>query len=418
MKLFARHNRINIITSILIFIGGCIVFYFLVHYILIHQLDERLDTEREEIEQYALHYQKLPHIMNTSDQQVYYSEINEPLVKAHFLSEKTWNEVENEKELMRKLLFGVTVSGKNYEVKVQITQEYQDALLKLIILVTFIMIAAILLAGYIINRIVLKNLWKPFYKSIHEIAAYNLHKQERLQLPVADIDEFNLLNKSLNDMTARVETDYQTLKEFTANAAHEMQTPLAVISANTESIMQDETMLGIHHESILSIEDAVKRLSRLNQSLLLLTKIENRRFVLTDQVEWEVLIKERLHELQELITINKISVTENTTAVSTVFHIHLAEILITNLLSNATRYNVEGGIINIKLDSAGLMISNTSVLPALDTDRVFDRFYRHPKTKLDGNGLGLSIVQQICKLAGYAVFYKYENGMHFFIVKF
>jgi two-component system, OmpR family, sensor histidine kinase QseC len=190
-----------------------------------------------------------------------------------YSSQKIWNAHERENELMRTLLFGVAVKDKYVEVTALASQESQEELLQLILVVASVMIACILLAGYIINRIVLKKLWKPFYSSIDEISRFNLHKQQLLQLPPTGVEEFDLLNKSLGNMTEKAAADYKILKEFTGNAAHEMQTPLAVISANTESLIQDETILQQHYQSIFSIEDAVKRLSRLNQSLLLLTKI-------------------------------------------------------------------------------------------------------------------------------------------------
>lgn len=418
MKLFTKYNRINILTSVLIFVCGCVAFYFVLNYVLTRQLDEILETERSEFIKYAKQYNKLPEIINTDDKQVYARVVSAPVSHEVYSSEKTWNAHEQEQELMRKLLFGVTVKEKYFEVTALVSQESQEALLQLILLVAAVMIAAILLAGYIINRVVLKKLWKPFYNSIGEVSKYNLHRQQSLQLPATGVEEFDLLNKSLGDMTMRAAADYKILKEFTGNAAHEMQTPLAVISANMESLIQDEAVLRLHHGSVFSIEDAVKRLSRLNQSLLLLTKIENRRFELNEKVDWDILIRERIVELEELTTSQKLSMQVTAVPVSTVFHQHLADILITNLLSNAVRYNVEGGTIDVDLDNKGITVKNTSALPLLDAAKVFTRFYRHPETRPDGNGLGLSIVKQICMLGGYTLSYNYQNGRHIFFVSF
>jgi signal transduction histidine kinase len=270
----------------------------------------------------------------------------------------------------------------------------------------------------LINCFLLKRLWQPFYQSIHTISNYNLHKQQQLDLPETNIEEFTLLNNSLKTMVHGVEQDYLTLKEFTSNAAHEMQTPLAVISANTESLIQDEALLGTHHATISSIENAGKRLSRLNQSLLLLAKIESGRFQLDEKVDWDILIKQRLQELKDMTAAQKLQVTINALPVSTVFHEHLADILISNLLGNAIRYNVENGIIEVQLDEKGISVLNTADLPALDETKIFNRFYRHPQTKAEGSGLGLSIVQQVCKLAGYTFSYRYIGGMHVFTVGF
>jgi signal transduction histidine kinase len=418
MKLFAKYNRINIVTSILIFLSGCIAFYFVLDYVLVEQLDEALETEQAEVVKFVEKHNSLPEIINTNDQQVYFATISTPLLHRVYTSQKMLNQLENETEWMRKLVFGITVNAKNYEVTILKSQEQNEGLLKLVVMIAAGMIAMTLLTGYITNRVVLKRLWQPFYHSIKQISSYDLQKQQLLELPVTNVDEFTLLNKSLNEMASKVEADYHTLKEFTGNAAHEMQTPLAVIAANTESLMQDETVLKNHHTAIITIENAAKRLSRLNQSLLLLAKIENRRFELNEEVEWMSLINQRLHTLDDMIAAQQLQVSVNAVPYSTIFHQHLADMLVTNLLGNAIRYNVKGGSIVINLDERSLTVSNTSLLPALNGSKIFNRFYRHPETITEGSGLGLSIVRQICNEAGYALNYEYSNNLHIFSILF
>lgn len=418
MKLFTKYNRINIITSILIFLGGCIAFYFVLDYVLVTQLDDALRTEQAEIVQFTQEHNSLPEIINTNDQQIYFSEVTVPVLGKKYISQEGWNPLEKEREWMRELVFGISLKGKNYKVTILKSQEQNKDFLKLVVMIAAAMIALILLAGYTINRVVLKRLWQPFYHTINQISGYNLQKQQQLSLPVTKVDEFTLLNRSLNGMASRVESDYRTLKEFTGNAAHEMQTPLAVIAANTESLIQDESVLRNHHYEIATIDNAAKRLSRLNQSLLLLAKIENRRFELNEKVEWASLISQRLNALDDLIAAQQLQVTVHAVPVTTIFHLYLADILLTNLLGNAIRYNIEGGYIDIDLHEMALTISNTSSLPALDTAKIFNRFYRHPETKADGSGLGLSIVEQICHEAGYTLSYRYLNNRHVFSVLF
>jgi signal transduction histidine kinase len=245
-----------------------------------------------------------------------------------------------------------------------------------------------------------------------------LQEQQSLHLPSTSIAEFNLLNATMNGMVTRAEQDYAALKEFTGNAAHEMQTPLAVISGNTETLMQDESVLEKHHATISTIEEAAKRLSRLNQSLLLLAKIESRRFALNEQVAWETLIRKRLAELNGLAESQQLSITIQAVPVTTTFHQELASILVSNLLANAIRYNYAEGSVKVVLDANGLTVSNTSTLPPLDGNKVFGRFYRHPETRHEGNGLGLSIVQKLCKLAGYGLSYNYDDDQHVFSIRF
>jgi signal transduction histidine kinase len=219
-------------------------------------------------------------------------------------------------------------------------------------------------------------------------------------------------------MTKTVAHEYETLKEFTGNAAHEMQTPLAVIANTTDTLMQDELVLKNHHQSIGIIEHSVNKLSRLNQSLLLLAKIENERFSLNETVAWNKLIEEKIEELHELIASQNIQLTVMLEPVVTQFHHHLADIIISNLVNNAIRYNIENGSISINLKTNQLIIANTSHLPDLDAAKVGNRFYRHPATKPDGNGLGLSIVKQICTVAGYTFTYHFKDNQHYLSIGF
>ncbi len=412
MKLFTKYNRINITISVIIFIAGTFAFYFALRYVLIRQLDQTLRTERAEIRQFVNEHNELPEIVNTNDQQITVTKTSTPVAEAIYSSEKAWNHKEKEQEWIRKIQFTLAINNDLYDVIVSKSQEATDDLLKLIIMIAIIMIALILVAGYLINRVVLKKLWQPFYHTISVIRQYQLTKQQTLHLPQTGIDEFSLLNLSVNNMTERVQQEYQVLKDFTGNAAHEMQTPLAVIATHTDTLMQDEQVLQQHTASIATIEQSVKRLSRLNQSLLLLAKIENGRFELNEQVQWNVLLQQKINEWQELITAQDLKITLHTVPVTTVFHQHLADIVISNLLSNSIRYNMPGGTIAITLTNEQLSIVNTSSLPALDEAKLFNRFFRHPATEPEGNGLGLSIVKQVCDLADYKISYRYHTNNH------
>ncbi|MFX9065616.1 hypothetical protein ABTN38_19695, partial [Acinetobacter baumannii] len=84
-----------------------------------------------------------------------------------------------------------------------------DEILKLIILVTVIMVALILLFNLFINRRIIHRLWQPFYHSINAIKNYHVHEKQALTLPQVSIDEFNLLNDSLNKMTQNIDAEYQ-----------------------------------------------------------------------------------------------------------------------------------------------------------------------------------------------------------------
>ena len=414
MKLFSRYNRINIAASIIVFVVGSIAFYFVLRAVLLKQLDDTLHTEQTEIISYIQLYHQLPEPVDAYNQQITYEAVSDLPKGAVYYSEQ--KKLDGKVEWMRILEFGINVANKNYRVLVIKSQVETEDLLQMVIGIGAGMIALILLAGYIINRIVIKRLWKPFYKTVAEVEQYQLAKQQALQLPVSGISEFDLLNQRLTNMTERAQQDYLVVKEFSANAAHEMQTPLAVIRTNTEALMQDEFVLQQHNKSIQTIEQSVNRLTRLNQDLLLLARIENGQFPLQEKIDLDNIIKQKTEELAELLASKKLRYQGFLEPVQISCNAHLAEVIVNNLLSNAIRYNKEDGIIKVELTPRQLIISNTSLLPALEKEKISQRFYRHPDTKADGNGLGLSIVKQVCAVTGYTLQYDYQNGLHIFSI--
>ncbi|PZF73370.1 sensor histidine kinase [Taibaiella soli] len=416
MKLFTRYSQLNIAVTIGIFLLGSCTFYFLIRYVLINELDSTLYTEQQEITEYAREHNALMEILPANDQFVTYRMVDKPVVQRFDNTELV---VDQRLEPFREVAFGLSVKGNNYLITVSKPLKETQKLLAIIILVSILMIGLILLVSSLINRRLLHKLWQPFYNTIEKVKGYKVAQKGVLELEETKIDEFSLLNQSITAMTERVQQDYASLKEFTSHAAHEMQTPLAVIRGKLDMLVQNEAVLKNNPTQISDIEKAVHKLSRLYQALLLLTKVENRQFILNEPVEIHEIIEEKLVEFSELMESRKIDLQVFLKPVDVVFHNQLAEIVIGNLFYNAIRYNKPGGKIEISLDLKRLMISNTSAVSMLDNDRLFQRFYRHEEVKEDGNGLGLSIVKQICDMAGYQLFYFYtEDSMHTFEVYF
>lgn len=414
MKLLDKYSRLNITATILTFIIGSCTFYFLLNFILIRELDERLQAEQQEIQAYVNAHNSLPDIVRTKDQFTLYEQANS---KSNTTFSSLKVRQNKDREDYREIKFSVLVGGKYYLVTVGTPLEETEALLQVIIGVTIAMIGIILLIGFLINRIVIRRLWKPFYETIEKVKAYHLADQETLKLEKTGIDEFSLLNLSINEMVERIQQDYGSLKNFTGQAAHEMQTPLAVIRTKLDTLMQNEAVLEKNAQHILDIEKAVHRLSRLHQSLLLLTKVENRQFILNETISLDKIINDKCTEYAEMADAMQLKINLSLQPTYLLFHQQLAEILISNLLNNATRYNKPGGKIDIILKDNILSISNTSDNGQLDNTRLFKRFYRDT-TSSEGTGLGLSIVKQICDMAGYAISYRFLEGRHDFIINF
>lgn len=417
MKLFARYNRINITATILIFVFGSIAFYFVLQYVLVRQLDETLRGEQQEIVEFVKLHNQLPDIQNTKHQWITLQPTMFMQGRSRAKSILVYNKREDEQEWIRQLNFTVNTSTGMYSITVNKSETETEELLKGIILVTIGMIGVILLFNYLINRKMVTRLWQPFYNTIASIKEYHISSQQPLQLAKEPIDEINLLNESLNQMTHRIHRDFHALRSFTENASHEMQTPLAVIRSKVDTLLQETEGRKETIQQLLSIEDATHRLSKLHQSLLLLTRLENCQFLFDEPVDLENIIETKSEERKELLQAKNLSLQLNSVPVTLNFHPHLAEMLITNLMNNAIRYTPEGGSILIQLTTRQLTISNTAIGETLDTTRLFERFYKTDPAS-EGTGLGLAIIKQICNAAGFTIAYQLTNGKHQFTIQF
>jgi signal transduction histidine kinase len=153
----------------------------------------------------------------------------------------------------------------------------------------------------------------------------------------------------------------------------------------------------------------------LHQSLLLLTKLENKQFVLNESIHLKSILEQKIEERKELFEAKQINLQINASDFELPLHQHLAEILISNLLNNAIRNTATGGTISILLNNHTCSISNTASAGSLDTEKVFTRFYKASET---GTGLGLSIIKEICLAAGYSISYQFNDQAHHFIIDF
>lgn len=414
MRLFTRYNRVNITATILIFLAGSMAFYFVLDYVLIRQLDGSLSSEKQEITEFILQHHQLPEIQNTKEQWITISKTNQFSTKEMWRSIPVNIKSEAEIEYVRQLIFSISLNHEYFQVTVNKSEAETDELLKLIILVTLSMVALILLFNYLINRKLINSLWKPFYNTINNIKDYSAHQQP-LNLTKEPIDEIDLLNESLNKMTEQIHKDFFALRAFTENASHEMQTPLAIIRTKVDALYQTAEGKENIMQQLFEIEDACLKLSKLHQSLLLLTKLENKQFLLNELIQLDTVIKEKCNERIELMQSKKIELRLDIRECNINFHQHLADILVSNLINNAIRHSANGSLISIRLNQNILNISNTATNGSLNKQKVFTRFY---KASEGGTGLGLSIIKEICNSAEFTADYVFENNEHHFIINF
>jgi signal transduction histidine kinase len=283
------------------------------------------------------------------------------------------------------------------------------------ILGLFIIMIIILL---LYNRRITKSIWKKFYSNLGKMKNYGLMSLSDLNLENTDIDEFNDLNNVINRMADQIRNDYNNLKEFTENASHEIHTPLAIIKSKIEILIQSENLTEDELKQLIAINNSAARLSRLNQSLMLLTRIENRQFKEEKNINLREVIEKLAEELSELAEIREIKIIKKID-VDYFININpgLIEILVRNLLTNAIRYCDSDGLIEISLINNEMSFSNSGRPLSVPVDLLFERFKKNVQES-DSLGLGLAIVRSICNIYNLQIEYKYNENKHIFKIIF
>ncbi|MPS64060.1 MAG: hypothetical protein DI622_05725 [Chryseobacterium sp.] len=264
---------------------------------------------------------------------------------------------------------------------------------------------------FITARILSKFILKPFHHAIDGLQKFSIQKKERLELLPTSTKEFKKLNEFLKTMTDKALEDYASVKEFSENASHEVQTPLAIIQSKIELLA--ETEINENQAILLTdIQNSIDKLSRINRSLILLTKLNNNEFLTNKELKFCRVEKEALCMYEDHLALKNITLNRNCEKnVYIKIHPTLAEILLSNLLSNSIRHNLEGGKIEINLTKNYFQISNTGLPPDVPPNELFKRFKKSNQSQ-ESIGLGLSIVKQICEVNKFAVHYDFADGWH------
>ncbi|MGF6847215.1 two-component system OmpR family sensor kinase [Chitinophaga sp. W3I9] len=335
----------------------------------------------------------------------------------HLKGVNIYQEPENTYAPFRQLSQVISLHNKNYELVLRKSLIEKDDLVKNIIHVMLAAFGGLLLFALLSNWLISKSIWKPFYRSLDKIQKLQLNKLDATVFEPAATHEFNRLNTALSAMTSRIHNDYTSIKELTEDAAHEMQTPLAIAQSKLELLLQDDTLSEIQLNSILTSYDELQRLSRLNHNLLLLAKIENQQYPLTEQPDLCTVVEKYLLLFEELIKEKDLHIHKEITATAPwPLHPALTDILVSNLLGNAIKYNYPQGSITIQLTPEAFTIANTSHLPEIPANVLFQRFKKHNNGYSNSNGLGLAIVKKMADSYHFHLTYYYANGQHTFRV--
>jgi len=306
----------------------------------------------------------------------------------------------------------------SYRLQIRTSMIDKISLIKRIVLLLVILLFFLFIGLLFINRSLTKKIWLPFYKTLKNLSAYRVDRQPKLELGHTSVREFNDLNRAIEELANRDFQAYASQKEFAENASHEMQSPLAVFQSKLELLMQT-TPLNEEQASLISdLANASKRMSRLNKSLILLTKIENNQFLEKESISVRDMLNKLMQQYEFQIKQKAISCRfMDNEDIQLDANRTVVEILLGNLLSNAIRHNYYEGKVQIRMNPGELVIQNTGRPFPLNTQKLFQRFQKESRDS-SSLGLGLEIVQKICSINHYIVQYTYTDDMHNFSIKF
>jgi len=416
MKLATLYNRTNIIITSTLFIIGAVIYFFAINYIARTQLDNDLSEEVVEVVNYVTSNHKLPKQVDFDEDQTVFIKTDKKDIKPRFFDTIYVNPKEKENAPGRAVETVIQADGSYYKVIITVSRESTEYLLQFVGIITLGLMVGLLLILFLANRYFLNGFWKPFYALLHQIKGFNISEENSFKLTNERVDEFVELNAAIESMSASVRSDYQSLKHFTDNASHEMLTPLAVITSKLDTLIQHRGLPVEVYEQIGDIYAATGKLSRLNKTLLLLTKIDNNLIDDVEIVDMAELIISKIKQFNELMLSKNISHQEELQEKKVSVSKYLIDILLNNLFSNAISHNLNNGSIKVRLTENKLIVENTGLKQILNQDNVFERFKKGSKS--EGTGLGLTLVENICKLYNWNVQYQSNNDIHQFCITF
>ena len=333
-----------------------------------------------------------------------------------FYDSSIYIELEGEYEPVRAMKTAFrTADGQFYELTLMISTMERDDLREAMLWYLGLLFLLLLICTSIGIRLVLKGGFKP----LHRLLGWLQRIQPGKPVPPLDnptqIREFRQLSDAAEDMAGRSHKAYEEQKQFIENAAHELQTPLAIVRGKVELLAESESLSESQMKELDAIYSTLGRAVKLNKSLLLLSRIENGQFADMEEVDVDELVDGLLPDLMDIYEHKDIHLDRQRADKPFLIRCNpsLAQILVSNLLKNAMLHNLDGGDLQVVTTSDALLVRNSGDAP-LDQEKLFRRFHHSIKGKKDSNGLGLAIARTIARSASLELDYVWEDGMHVF----
>ncbi|WP_366184556.1 HAMP domain-containing sensor histidine kinase [Flavobacterium ovatum] len=418
-KLLHKTSKAYLVFALLLLIVAAPLFYILIEKLYIDDADEALLLRKNEFIQYSAKNIKTTDvpIWNKFNRDIKIIAAT-PLKKDSLFYTFYYDTLYNENEPYRELRLPIKIEGKSYTYSARINLVETSDLIESIAILFLVIISLLLIGLFFISKRLSLNLWKPFYKTLLQIEQFEIDKSNLPQFAKTDTEEFNRLNQSIQKLIEKNTSIYRSQREFIENAAHELQTPLAVFQAKIDTLIQRNDVTQEQSVILSSLNDNVSKLNRLNKNLLLLSKIENDHYANKQTFYLKEAIEKNLAFFVEQANAKNISIkTDIDPSFTIASNPVLAEVLISNLFLNAIKHNVSNGQIAITLSNQTLVFSNTGSPSTLSSSKLFNRFSKS-NTSEHGNGLGLAIVKKIVDSNDWIIRYNFNHNFHCFTIDF
>lgn len=413
MKLITKFILIYLIVTVIVLGIGGFISYFIIKDEINNELKWEFVERIDRVTYLLEHGRKFnPRKDIEGDQNLVVRELNEPVEpRVEVTDTLIWHDRLEQDEQNVKVSAYRNINGTPYFISTYgamiESDDITEAVVKTLLWILGMQVIGAIGIGYFISG----RLFKPFRKTLDRIREFNLHEKEVLPAEETSVKEFTDLNRFVEQMTRKAVSDYKNLKEFSENASHELQTPLAIAKGKLE-LLTETDLNEEQYRYVESLEKTINKLSRLSESLSLLSKIDNHEFGNDHTVNLSRLITESIEEFREFIIFNKLKIeTQIQMDVHIKMHPALVEILWTNLFQNAIKHNIENGKIMVKLTGELLEVSNTGKNLSVDPEQLFERFRKDDQNS-SSIGLGLSIIERIARQNQLNLTYVNKDKLH------
>ena len=412
--------RLSLLFVIILFIWS-VIYLFVQMNEIYDGIDEGLNNLKQEL---ILDADRIPNFMENMEKYDPLNLIVEKISPEEAISigetystTEVYFDSEEEYEEVRMLTTAFRCSQDNQYYLIKIftsTVESDDMIETILYLLITLWVVLSLILIITTKRIIYKSN-KPLYTLLNNLKNFRLNENQMPDFPKTSISEYTDMSHSVKNLLKENINAYSEQKNFIENASHELQTPIAIAIGKLELIMNDNNLPQEHLEEISQVVNSLGRAKRLNNTLLLLSKIRNRQFTENKLIGFPQVFDNVIENFEALIQYKQLSVNIERNGNPELNMNHdLAFIMVNNLVKNAIAHNKKGGHIDIVFSNNNVIISNSGE-PISENINIFER-YISDSNNAQSSGLGLAIVKSIVEQYRMQIKHRYNNGVHTIIL--